>query len=85
MLDDLERLDGRRKAMTADEKAKLDDLHGFFMRPRAPGRPSRAQEIDEVLSAVAAGRIGIRLGLWLAGTIVAVSAAWTAVRGAMWP
>lgn len=67
--------------MTDDEKKKLDELHAFFMRPRAPGRPSRAQDLDDVLMAVRTGKMGVRALLWFCGAIAAIAAAWVQLKG----
>lgn len=67
--------------MTDDERKQLAELHAFFMAPRAPGKPSRAAEIDDALAGVRAGKIGYRFTLYVTGFITAVFAAWTAIKG----
>jgi len=61
--------------MTSDERQKLDDLHDFFIKPRAPNKPSRATQIDDLLEAVRAGKLTGRVILWVAGAIITVVAA----------
>ncbi|WP_157057477.1 hypothetical protein [Loktanella sp. 3ANDIMAR09] len=58
--------------MTEDERTKLDELHDFFLKPRAPGKPSRASQIDDLLEAVRAGKLTGRVILWVAGAIIAL-------------
>ncbi|KQI68686.1 hypothetical protein AN189_07195 [Loktanella sp. 3ANDIMAR09] len=60
--------------MSPDEKQKLDDLHDFFLKPRAPGKPSRAAQIDDLLEAVRAGKLTARAVLWLAGAAISIAA-----------
>lgn len=68
--------------MTDDElRKKVDELHRFWMQPTGPGAPSRAQEFDEVLRAVRAGRLGVRALLYLCGAVISISATVAAVRG----
>lgn len=64
-----------------DVFAKVDDLHSFFMRRELPHKKTRAEEIDEILATVRAGKIGARLTLWGLGFIAAVGAAWGSTRG----
>lgn len=66
--------------MTEDEKAKLDDLHRYFMVEPLPGKKSRAQEIDDLLTAARAGKLTARAVLWVMGFIAAFGAAWAAIR-----
>lgn len=67
--------------MTDDEKQKLNDLHDFFMKPPVAGKPSRAQQIDDALNAIRSGKFTVRALLWACGAVVAVLAAWNAIRG----
>ena len=45
------------------------------------GKTSRAEQIDEVLTAVRAGKLGTRIVLWICGLIAAVGAAYAAIKG----
>lgn len=67
--------------MTEEQTRKLDELHAFFMKPRAPGRPSRAQELDDVLMGVRTGKLSIRVFMWACGAVVATAAAWSQLKG----
>ncbi len=57
------------------DQQKIDDLHRFWMAPQGPGRPSRAQEIDQILAGVRAGKFSVRAILWLVGAGLSVGAA----------
>ena len=63
------------------EIVKIDEIHTFLMKPTGPGRPSRAREIDEALTAIRAGRLIARLSLWTVGFVAAVGAAWVSIKG----
>ena len=67
--------------MTEDERQKITDLHDFFMKPAAPGRPSRAEQIDDALTVIQMGKMSTRGFLWICGLIVGVTAAYTALIG----
>lgn len=67
--------------MTDDERRKLSELHAFFMEPTAPGKPSRAALLDDALDAVAAGKLGGRVILWVASLVAAVGVIYTSIRG----
>ena len=67
--------------MTEDERTQLRELHDFLLKPTGPGKPSRAEQIDDALAGFRAGKLTARFTLWLAGFIVAVLAAWNAVKG----
>lgn len=60
--------------MTDDEHAMMKRVHDFLFTPPLEGRPNRAKQLDDVLSAVRAGKIGTRLLLWAAGIFAAGSA-----------
>lgn len=51
------------------------------MEPRAPGKPSRATEIDDALAGLRTGKMSVRALVWLCGAIVAVLAAYQALKG----
>lgn len=67
--------------MTDEEKQMLRELHDFWMKPSRPGKPSRADKVDQIFTAVEAGKIGARFVLWACGFIAAVGAAWAAIKG----
>lgn len=53
----------------------------FLFNPLGPNRPTRAYEIDQALESLRTGKRGARFFLWLCGGVVAVIAAYNAVRG----
>ena len=67
--------------MDNNEHTQLDDLHRFFMEPRAPGKKSRAEELDDLLAAARTGKMSVRAILWVCGAIVGIMAAYNAVKG----
>lgn len=67
--------------MTEDERAKLDDLHRFFFAPIGPKQPSRAEEIDQVLTAFRTGKFSMRAFLWLCAVVAACGTAWAQLKG----
>lgn len=66
--------------MTDEDRHRLDFMYDYLIQPTGPGRTSRAEELDKLLAAVSAGRMGARALLWLAGAIIAVSTAYAAIR-----
>ena len=68
--------------MNIDERDKmLQELHDFWMKPAVEGQPSRARQIDDVLTAVRTGHLTVRALLWIAGTFVAMKLAWDHLLG----
>ena len=67
--------------MQEEEQQKLDDIHRFLFDPTGPKQPSRAEEIDQMLTAYRTGKFGMRAFLWLCAVVAAVGAAWTQLRG----
>jgi hypothetical protein len=61
--------------MPLTDQQKIDELHRFWMVPQGPKRPSRAEEIDQLLAGVRAGRFSVRAILWLAGAALSIGAA----------
>lgn len=57
--------------MTDEEHDMIKKVHDFWFVPPIEGKPSRAAQIDEVLSAVRAGKVGTRALLWLGGVLAA--------------
>lgn len=62
--------------MTDDEHAMMKRVHDYLFHPPMEGKPTRAAQLDEVLGAVRAGKLGTRVLLWLAGIVAAASAIW---------
>jgi len=67
--------------MTDDQQKQLQELHDYFMRSDVAGKPSRAHQIDEILTAYRTGKFSVRAFLWLCGAVIAVATAYSAVRG----
>jgi hypothetical protein len=59
----------------------LRNVHDYFMKPRGMNLPSRAEELDDVLDAVRAGKFVVRAVLWFLGVIAAIGAAIAVARG----
>ena len=67
--------------MTDDEHEMIKRVHDFLFAPPIEGKPARSEQLDEVLSAVRAGKMGTRLLLWLAGLFAAATAVWSSISG----
>ena len=67
--------------MTEEEHQMIKRTHDFWFAPHVEGKPTRAEQIDELLSGVRAGKLGFRVALYLAGFVAAVGAAYGSVRG----
>lgn len=61
--------------MTEEQARMIQRVHDFWFVPPLEGKPTRAEQTDEILAAVRAGKIGTRIVLWLAGLVIAVGAA----------
>jgi len=70
--------------MTDDERQKLDQIHAFFFKTDLPKKPSRAEQIDQLLGAVRAGKVTTRVIMWAAGLIIAVTGVYSTAKG-LWP
>ncbi|EEX09636.1 hypothetical protein SL1157_1680 [Ruegeria lacuscaerulensis ITI-1157] len=67
--------------MTEDEHDMIKEVHDFLFKPPLEGKSSRAEQLDEIMSAVRAGKMGTRILLWLAGVVAAVSAILVQFKG----
>lgn len=67
--------------MDDHERQQLEELHDFFMKPAIKGKPSRAEQIDDILATVRTGKMSVRAFLWVCGAIVAMVAAYNALKG----
>lgn len=63
------------RTLTAADAQKLDELHRFWLAPQGPGRPSRAQEVDTILTAWRSSKWSARAMLWLAGGFLTIMGA----------
>lgn len=60
---------------------KLEDQSDFWHRPPVTGARTRAQQVEDLLSALRAGGLVSRGLLWIAGAVIAFGAAIPHVRG----
>ncbi len=67
--------------MTDEEHRMIKRTHDFWFVPPIEGKSSRAEQIDELLGAVRAGKIGTRIVLWLAGLVAAIGVVVAQMRG----
>lgn len=64
-----------------DKLDKLEDQSDFWHKPPVAGARTRAQQVEDVLTAIRAGRLVSRGLLWIAGAIIAIGAAVPHLRG----
>ena len=67
--------------MTQEEHDMMREVRDWLMKPPISGQPSRAEQLDQLLSSVRAGKMGARVFLYMCGAVVAVIAAWNALKG----
>lgn len=67
--------------MTEEEHKMIARVHDYLFHPPVEGKTSRAEQLDEVLVAVRAGKLGTRALLWLSSLVVAAGAVWAALSG----
>ncbi len=67
--------------MTEDEHDMIKEVHDFLFKPPLEGKESRARQLDEIMSAVRAGKMGTRILLWAAGVIAAFAALASQLKG----
>ncbi len=67
--------------MTDEEHEMIRRVHDYLFVPPIEGKPSRARQVDELLSVVRAGKLAGRLLLWVAGVAGAIGAIWTSLFG----
>lgn len=56
-------------------------VHDWLFDPPIEGGNTRAKQLDDLLSAVRAGKLGGRATLWLAGAVAALLAAYAQIKG----
>lgn len=66
--------------MTDEQAKKIDELHRFFFDAPLKGQPTRAQLIEDVLTAYKTSKLTVRAFLWLLGAIAAVGIAWAQIK-----
>jgi len=64
-----------------DDVHTLKEQSAFWHRPPVEGARTRAQQVQDLLDAIRAGRLVSRGLLWIAGAIIAFGAAVPHVRG----
>ena len=67
--------------MTEDEHEMIRRVHDWLFKPNIEGKPPRAELLDDVMTAIRAGKLWVRVLLYLMGAIAAFSAAWASVKG----
>lgn len=67
--------------MTEEEHSMIKEVHEFLFKEPVTGKPNRAVQLDEIMSAVRAGKLGTRVLLWLAGIVVGAGAIWGQTKG----
>jgi len=67
--------------MTEEEHSMIKEVHEFLFKAPMAGKPNRAVQLDEIMTAVRAGKLGTRVLLWLSGMVVAVGAMWGQTKG----
>ncbi|MEL6100490.1 MAG: hypothetical protein AAFR68_04145 [Pseudomonadota bacterium] len=74
--------------MTEEERKMLQDVadrvervERFFFEAEIAGRPTRAAQLDDALTAIRTGKWGARSILWLAGALVTIAGALAVMRG----
>lgn len=67
--------------VTPEEHEMMKEVHDFLFKPPIHGKASRSEQVDEVLGAVRAGKLGTRVLLWLAGMATAFGAIWSGMFG----
>lgn len=67
--------------MTDEESKMVREMHDFWHKPDVAGKPTRAAQIDEVLTAMRAGKMSARIIVWICGAIITVASAAAALKG----
>jgi len=67
--------------MTEQESKMVREMHDFWHKPDVLGKPTRAAQVDEILTAMRAGKMGARIIVWICGAIITVGGAVAASKG----
>lgn len=67
--------------MTEEEHDMVREMHDWLFKPPITGRPARAEQLDDVMSGVRAGKLTFRLALYVAGAVTAFGGAFATVKG----
>ena len=67
--------------MTQEQRDQMQkEIHDWLFDEIISGQPSRAAQIDQILSTTRAGKIGFSLFLRFCGAVIAVAGAWAAIK-----
>lgn len=62
--------------MTSEDlDQKIEELHAFWFKPPVLGQPSRAEQIDTLLTLTRNSKFTFRAALWIASAILALMTA----------
>lgn len=67
--------------MTDEEHQMIKDVHDWLFKPPIRGKPDRANQLDDLLSGVRAGKLFGRVVLYMAGFVVAIGGAYGTMKG----
>jgi hypothetical protein len=59
----------------------LEEKSDFWHKPSVAGGRTRAQQVEDLLSALRAGGLVSRALLWVAGLIIAAGTVWSTLKG----
>lgn len=67
--------------MTEEQDKIIRRVHDWLFVPPMEGRDNRAKQLDDVMAAIRAGKLGGRATLWAAGAIAAILTAYAQLKG----
>lgn len=67
--------------MTDEEHDMIRRIDAWLFKPPIEGHPPRSEQLDQFLAGLRAGRFTARAFLYLCGFVVAVLAAYNALKG----
>ena len=79
-ISDLERRLEKMDTNISSDSERIASLYDYLMKPPVEGRPSRAQQLDDLLVGVRTGKLTIRAFMWFAGAVAAIGAAAEYIR-----
>lgn len=62
-------------------QAMMKKTNDWLFGSDTPGKPSRAEQLDDLMSGVRAGKFTFRLALYIAGAVTVFGGAWGTVKG----
>lgn len=69
--------------MTDDQAKQLEMLSRWLFEAPITGGRTRAEQIDDALAGLRAGKMGARILLWASGAVVALAAAYGTLKGGL--